>query len=853
MLQEAPASSGQPLDPLTRRFMESRIGFDMRAVRVHTDEQAADSARALGALAYTVGSHIVFSPGRYEPRSPAGAGLLAHELAHIARARGRPPALRRKPDPARLNVEVPEAGSVPTFKPDFAYAWQNRHVRQRVFPARESAFRSFLLVQKEKDLRAELQGPGFTAELASEIGQEILTERKRLQEELAEHARLRKQATAELQTAQAETRRHLADPGVREQQRQQRKLEEQRKRLAWRAEAEQRRIAELEKKGDNLKPAERVELDKRRDQLAGINAELEPTVQSLSEVSGALQAGMEPLSAAEARLKGEIKEHQKAEATLRSQLAPISGGVDSRKRATRETAVQWRLRQFSQSILAMDHDELLGLILDEFDADKDFTRYPKQLRYLVIHFSGMRYDSAHRTWGPPQELLATLKEQQIRELFADADERTVEHEARAAEAAIEDELKSAGIGRARKAELLAAQKGLDAPAAVHAQLLAKNPREARAFEDLEAAERSRAAAVALGDAEGAQEDSQRIEQLERQIAAPQLKRIRAQLAEADRKRLKTLLDFRVREARQAMSGLSDLKALSVLQAMKDRFPPWVWREVMRRTQLRVNVTDPSWDDPVKAKDLDLKDPAAARWQAILKGWPHEPTIWNEKHGKDYEIVATAVVCNQLAEHAQHLHGKKLAQGIPAAVNWYQARAAEAAAKPVTGSDRAFFIRPTKAQDFVTGSGLFWAHFESKKEKAKGNMAHRLQGIDFLTEGKKVIVDGLEENGWTYHVAANGDITRTKGEGAAAQLQWFAWQHEATVVDRTEGKIITFETSFGARIHTWTLRSLVDPMSEPWLRDKHEDTNVFVGFAPEGKVLPQLDKSLENILPGRSAK
>jgi hypothetical protein len=42
------------------------------------------------------------------------------------------------------------------------------------------------------------------------------------------------------------------------------------------------------------------------------------------------------------------------------------------------------------------------------------------------------------------------------------------------------------------------------------------------------------------------------------------------------------------------------------------------------------------------------------------------------------------------------------------------------------------------------------------------------------------------------------------------------------------------------------------MSDPWLRKQHDDTNVFLGFAPEGKTLPQLDKSLENILPGRSA-
>jgi hypothetical protein len=836
LLQEAQTSPGQPLDPVTRRFMESRIGFDMGAVRVHTDERAADQARSLGALAYTVGSHIVFDRGRYQPHSPAGAGLLAHELAHMARGHGRPPALRRKPDPARLNIEVPEVGSVQDFEPEHPYAWQNPAVREQVFPARDSALRGFLLTYKEIDLRDEFK-TGLTAEVAAGIGQEIVTERKRLQEDLAEHARLRNKATADLKTAQAGTRRHLAEPEVREQQRKQRALEEQRKQLDGRARVEQGGIAELEKKGDNLKPAEERELDRRRGTLAKINAELEPTVQSLSQVKGAFEAGMAPFSTEEARLQREIKEHQAAEKEPTSELASIKGKVD-KKGASYEAAVQWRLRQFRQRISGMKHDDLLELVLDEFDADPDHKRHSKQARYMMIHFSGMRYKSAHSTWGPPQELLTTLKEQQIRELFADADQGTVEREAEATEATITEELKAADVGRARKTELLAARKGLGAPAAVrtavHAQLLAQNPQEAQAFEELEASERLRAEAVAGGDAKGAQEASQRIEQLERQIRAPQLKRIRAQLAEADRKRLNTLLNFQVKEARQAMSALTDLQALSVLQDMKASFPDWVWHEVVRRTQLRVNVTDSdewvtrererrtklgvsvadlNWATPVTDKDLDLKDPVTARWRAILKGWPREPTIWNEKHGKEYEIVATAVVCNQLAEHAQKVHGKQQAQGIPGAVKWYQARAAEAAAKGATGGERSYFIRPTKAQDLVPGSTLFWAHFESNWEKAEWNMAHRLQGIDFLTEDNLVIAHGLQHNGWTYEVAANGDITRTRGEGDTAQTQWFAWQHEAYVVDQDRGKVITFETSAGARMSARTLQSLVAPMTD----------------------------------------
>jgi len=52
-------SSGQPLEASTRTLMESRFGHDFSRVRVHAGTQAAESARAVNAQAYTVGSLIV--------------------------------------------------------------------------------------------------------------------------------------------------------------------------------------------------------------------------------------------------------------------------------------------------------------------------------------------------------------------------------------------------------------------------------------------------------------------------------------------------------------------------------------------------------------------------------------------------------------------------------------------------------------------------------------------------------------------------------------------------------------------------------------------------------------------------
>jgi len=76
-------SPGQPLDPKTRSLMEPRLGHDFSGVRVHTDREAAESARAISATAYTVGTHVTFGAGQYQPGSHSGEQILAHELTHV--------------------------------------------------------------------------------------------------------------------------------------------------------------------------------------------------------------------------------------------------------------------------------------------------------------------------------------------------------------------------------------------------------------------------------------------------------------------------------------------------------------------------------------------------------------------------------------------------------------------------------------------------------------------------------------------------------------------------------------------------------------------------------------------------
>jgi hypothetical protein len=105
---------GQPLDPDTRSFMESRFskvfgkefaaggaGYDLSHVRIHVGSGAQVAARSVNARAFTVGSSIVFGSGEYSPHTPGGQRLLAHELTHVIQQSSGPV----KPTVQRLGVE----------------------------------------------------------------------------------------------------------------------------------------------------------------------------------------------------------------------------------------------------------------------------------------------------------------------------------------------------------------------------------------------------------------------------------------------------------------------------------------------------------------------------------------------------------------------------------------------------------------------------------------------------------------------------------------------------------------------------------------------------------------------------
>ena len=67
----------------------------------------------------------------------------------------------------------------------------------------------------------------------------------------------------------------------------------------------------------------------------------------------------------------------------------------------------WKVEEYTKSIAKKNQYELLDMINQRFQ--KEPKRFPQWLQYMVVHFSGMRYASAHGSWADPKDLMIRLR------------------------------------------------------------------------------------------------------------------------------------------------------------------------------------------------------------------------------------------------------------------------------------------------------------------------------------------------------------------------------------------------------------------------------------------------------------
>ncbi|MCU0541065.1 MAG: DUF4157 domain-containing protein [Oscillatoriaceae cyanobacterium Prado104] len=98
--------SGQPLDAGLQRSMGQAMGANFSGVKVHTDARADQLNQSVQAKAFTTGKDVFFRQGEYQPGSPGGKELIAHELTHVVQQNGG--AVMRSPQ-AKATTKVPNS------------------------------------------------------------------------------------------------------------------------------------------------------------------------------------------------------------------------------------------------------------------------------------------------------------------------------------------------------------------------------------------------------------------------------------------------------------------------------------------------------------------------------------------------------------------------------------------------------------------------------------------------------------------------------------------------------------------------------------------------------------------------
>jgi hypothetical protein len=452
----------------------------------------------------------------------------------------------------------------------------------------------------------------------------------------------------------------------------------------------------------------------------------------------------------------------------------------------------WKAEAYEQSLGQKNQYELLEEIRQRFL--KEPKRYPYWLQYMVVHFSGMRYHTAHGTWADPKDLLVRLRAPKIEEEIKKLDDAAV------------------------------AKQCQEKVAAYEAQ--SSGPRLAGATEKTW---RDR-----LG------------------WYLPNVK------SSSPASRRKGLTDLRKLEDEYEIKSKPAQEVLNTLLAMKGQFPAWAWKRIVSLTPLRLTeVTAPGWEKLTPEEEQESYSQANYPLRSILDAWKTAHTTgWREEHGRTHELIVGSVVCNETAEHIQHMRGHLPPGGLTPKPKWYLTNESE---KKIPGSPAPYYVKATAAEQYTPGASVLWLRFVDKQpddwQIAKAVQTKDKVGLlpEALT-GKKG-GGGKSAPSWTYKVGevttrerflvSEGAGMQKKGQTKAKQVQWLRWIHEATVAEVTETAdgtvVITYETALpdddkGTSSVGIFKKSLRYFLSDYMVEGNEDSYNrSFVGYVPEGQL------------------
>lgn len=429
--------------------------------------------------------------------------------------------------------------------------------------------------------------------------------------------------------------------------------------------------------------------------------------------------------------------------------------------------------------------ELLEEIVQRFlEKPRD---YPLWLQYMVIHFSGMRYATAHGSWADPKDLLKSLRTAALQKKFKmiARDENTVEAMSEERLAAYE----SPDPTKAPKLALETDEKW-KAKIATHLQGLRSPYRRSHALFEL------------LLDEEGYEID-----------------------------------------AMDPAKALEMLKELREGGNGEEALPDWMWKEIVKLTDLRVQeAKDPSWNKLTQDEQNEKNEARYAEFRTIMNKWKQEHlTGWREEHDRSNQLIVTSSVCNEVAEQIQHLRGHSPSGGLTGIVDWYMKMVSE---NKVPGTPRPYFVFVKEGAEeyYQEGANILWLRFVHELPNPWRVAKPLSINGDRLIPEKYRGREG-KENEWTYF---EGDvITRKRARLVEKRTyrdqQWLRWMHAATVAkvaETADGPIVlTFETALPYDDPTVSAVGIFkhDLSNLMWDGGEENYNGSFLAYLPQGQI------------------
>jgi hypothetical protein len=440
--------------------------------------------------------------------------------------------------------------------------------------------------------------------------------------------------------------------------------------------------------------------------------------------------------------------------------------------------VRWKVEEYARSLEGKDQYQLLAEIRQRFDREP--KRFPYWLQYMVVHFSGMRYASAHGSWADPKDLLVELRLGDLRKELLPLTDAQVESKCREKVAQYEG-------GGANKPKLATAtEKAWKDKVARHMLSVKANGPKTR-----------RAGLTALSE----------------------------------------------EEVRYDFMTLTTDQALVKLEAMKSTFPQWAWKLIVKVTPLRVNhVTDENWEKLTPAEETARNAKESAALNKIISDWMTRHTVgWRDEHGRTNELIVSRAVCNETAEHVQHTRGNLPPGGLTPKAGWYAKLEKEKtgsyyikpkAAAEYTPGASILWLR------FVDSQPNDWQIARPIATKDGEGLLPKDLFRKQPPEKKSTVVRWIYKQG---NVITRTRTTLDASKKRITQTQWLRWIHEATVAEvaeTTDGTYVyTFETSLPDDDRGTSCLGLFRNTLNWNLSDGTEDTynRSFVGYTPEGQL------------------